>query len=88
VHFADVAQHIVGRKHRKFAVDDGNFLQLDYVLGRVKRRTVEEVEQEEVEWENKWLESSGSDDNEEGRREDPVYYDMFDGALVDLDSDS
>lgn len=39
-------QHIIGRKHRKFAADDANFLQLDFVLARVQRRTLEEVEAE------------------------------------------
>lgn len=41
-----VTQHIVGRKHRKFAVDDSNFLQLDFVLARVQRRTTAQVEEE------------------------------------------
>lgn len=41
-----VHQHIAGRKHRKFAEDDANFLQLDCVLARVKRRTLAEVEEE------------------------------------------
>ncbi len=35
----------MGRKHRKFAMDDNNFKHLDAVLSRVKRRTVEEVEE-------------------------------------------
>lgn len=38
-----------GRKHRKFALDEDNFLQLDTVLDRVKRRTLEEVHAEALE---------------------------------------
>lgn len=40
-------QHIAGRKHKKFAADDANFLQLDCVLARVQRRTLREVEEEQ-----------------------------------------
>ncbi|TFK94614.1 hypothetical protein K466DRAFT_560990 [Polyporus arcularius HHB13444] len=45
VKFENFKDHIVGRKHRKFAMDDNNFKHLDAVLSRVKRRTVEEVEE-------------------------------------------
>lgn len=76
-------QHIAGRKHRKFAVDDANFLQLDYILARVKRRTVEEVKQEESDWKLKCSEPRSSDDEDSAATTD---YDMFEGALVDLDS--
>lgn len=33
-----------GRKHRKFAADDSHYIELDALLDRVRRRTVEEVE--------------------------------------------
>lgn len=33
-----------GRKHRKFAVDDSHYVELDALLDRVRRRTVEEAE--------------------------------------------
>lgn len=39
-------QHITGKRHRKFAEDDSNFAQLDFVLSRVRRRTVEEANAE------------------------------------------
>jgi regulatory subunit for Cdc7p protein kinase len=39
-------QHVEGRKHRKFAADDANFLQLDFLLAQVRRRTIKEVEEE------------------------------------------
>ncbi|KAJ7497153.1 Dfp1/Him1, central region-domain-containing protein [Mycena latifolia] len=82
--FDDFTKHIAGRKHRKFAVDDGNFLQLDYILARVKRRTVEEVRNEEMDWELKCLEPrSGDDEEDEGHT---TQYDMLGDALVDLDS--
>ncbi|KAI0702947.1 Dfp1/Him1, central region-domain-containing protein [Cerioporus squamosus] len=45
VKFENFKDHIVSRKHRKFAMDDNNFKHLDAVLSRVKRRTVEEVEE-------------------------------------------
>jgi len=37
-------QHVRGRKHRKFAADDSHYVELDALLDRVRRRTVEEVE--------------------------------------------
>ncbi|CDO76723.1 hypothetical protein BN946_scf184796.g17 [Trametes cinnabarina] len=46
VKFEDFKEHIVSRKHRKFATDDAHFAALDRVLSRVRRRTVEEVEEE------------------------------------------
>ena len=33
-----------GRKHRKFAADDSHYIELDALLDRVRRRTVEEAE--------------------------------------------
>ena len=33
-----------GRKHRKFAADDSHYVELDAILDRVRRRTVEEAE--------------------------------------------
>jgi regulatory subunit for Cdc7p protein kinase len=83
------AQHIAGRRHRKFATDNANFLQLDYILDRVKRRTVEEVKQEEAEWDRKCSELHSSDEEEEEvhLQDTPSSdYEMFEGALVDLDS--
>jgi regulatory subunit for Cdc7p protein kinase len=41
-------QHIKSKKHRKFADNDENFAQLDQVLARVRRRTIREVEQENM----------------------------------------
>lgn len=38
------AQHVACKKHRKFALDDSNYRQLDIVLARVRRRTREEAE--------------------------------------------
>jgi regulatory subunit for Cdc7p protein kinase len=66
-------QHIKSRKHRKFAQDDSNFLQLDFLLGRVRRRTVQEVEGEKSEWEEKrdYTDShsdSGEDDDADASR--------------------
>ncbi len=43
-------QHIISRRHRKFASDDNNFKSLDAILSRVRRRTVEEVAVEEERW--------------------------------------
>lgn len=37
----------MGRKHRKFAADSANFLQLDCVLARVQRRTGQEIQQQQ-----------------------------------------
>lgn len=37
-------QHIYSRKHRKFALHDANFVELDLVLGRIRRQTREEIE--------------------------------------------
>ncbi|KAF7362011.1 hypothetical protein MVEN_00546300 [Mycena venus] len=71
------------------AVDKNNFLQLDFILDRVRRRTVEEVKQEELEWERKCseLRCSDEEDEDEALQETPSSdCEMFEGALVDLDS--
>ncbi|KAF9244854.1 Dfp1/Him1, central region-domain-containing protein [Melanogaster broomeanus] len=47
VKFEDFECHIRDRKHRKFAMDDSNYLHLDLVLNRVQRRTRQEYEEEE-----------------------------------------
>lgn len=43
-----IAQHIKSRKHQRFATNDANFLQLDCVLARVRRRTKQEVQEERM----------------------------------------
>ncbi|KAG9316526.1 Dfp1/Him1, central region-domain-containing protein [Chiua virens] len=47
VKFEDFDHHIQDRRHRKFANDDSNYLQLDFVLNRVQRRTRQEYEEQE-----------------------------------------
>lgn len=47
VKFDDFEYHIRDRKHRKFAEDDSNYLQLDFLLDRVKRRTRQHSDEEE-----------------------------------------
>lgn len=45
--YLDICEkHIESKKHRKFAVNDANFSQLDCVLARVKRRTLQDIEEE------------------------------------------
>jgi hypothetical protein len=46
-----LAQHVKSRKHRKFATEPSNFLQLDTVLARVRRPTLAEVAAERAGWE-------------------------------------
>ncbi|KAL4074024.1 Dfp1/Him1, central region-domain-containing protein [Scleroderma yunnanense] len=46
VKFNDFEFHIRDRRHRKFAEDDSNYLQLDFLLNRVKRRTRQQYEEE------------------------------------------
>ncbi|KAI0268615.1 Dfp1/Him1, central region-domain-containing protein [Gloeopeniophorella convolvens] len=41
--FEDFQEHIVHRKHRKYANNPANFVQLDYLLDRVRRQTRAEV---------------------------------------------
>jgi len=41
--FDDFQQHIVHRKHRNYATNPDNFIQLDYLLERVRRQTRAEV---------------------------------------------
>ncbi|KAJ7647471.1 hypothetical protein FB45DRAFT_893546 [Roridomyces roridus] len=77
--FTDFNEHIAGRRHRKFAMDDSNFLQLDYILARVKRRTVQETQEEESEWRHKCAQPRSGDDDDDDTL-------MFSGAFVDLDS--
>jgi DBF zinc finger len=43
-------QHVSGKKHQKFSNDDENFWQLDDILGRLGRKTLEQVEEEEHTW--------------------------------------
>ncbi|EGO25725.1 hypothetical protein SERLADRAFT_415182 [Serpula lacrymans var. lacrymans S7.9] len=50
VKFDDFNAHIQDRKHRKFATNDANYLQLDFILGRVTRRTRQQVEENERIW--------------------------------------
>jgi len=47
VKFEDFDTHTRQSKHRKFAMDDSNYLQLDFLLSRVQRRTRQEVEERE-----------------------------------------
>ncbi|KAH9978855.1 hypothetical protein BGW80DRAFT_1281393 [Lactifluus volemus] len=37
--FDDFQKHVVDRKHRKYATNSENFIQLDYLLDRVRRQT-------------------------------------------------
>ncbi|KAF8629179.1 hypothetical protein AX17_005764 [Amanita inopinata Kibby_2008] len=46
IKFDEFRAHVASRKHQKFAIDDANFLQLDYILARVQRRTVQQMEKE------------------------------------------
>ncbi|KIJ18843.1 hypothetical protein PAXINDRAFT_109208 [Paxillus involutus ATCC 200175] len=48
--FEDFEFHIRDRKHRKFAIDDSNYLHLDFVLNRVQRRTRQEYEEQEQQY--------------------------------------
>ncbi|KAI1796461.1 Dfp1/Him1, central region-domain-containing protein [Ganoderma leucocontextum] len=48
--FEDFREHIISRRHRKFATDDNNFKALDAILSRVRRRSVEEVADEDERW--------------------------------------
>jgi regulatory subunit for Cdc7p protein kinase len=47
----DLLQHVISRKHRKFAQNDGNFYEVDAVLYRVQRKTLAQVEEERRQWE-------------------------------------
>ncbi|KAI0769319.1 Dfp1/Him1, central region-domain-containing protein [Trametes elegans] len=46
VKFENFKDHIVTKKHRKYAMDDAHFEHLDRFLARVQRRTVDEVREE------------------------------------------
>jgi len=67
--FEDFKSHIRGRKHRKFAQDDSNFLQLDFLLGRIRRKTIQEVEDEKMGWEKR-RQRTGSDSGEDDDADD------------------
>ncbi|KAI0042919.1 hypothetical protein FA95DRAFT_1563824 [Auriscalpium vulgare] len=41
--FEDFDKHVTSKKHRKYATNEAHFLQLDYVLGRLRRQTKQEV---------------------------------------------
>jgi hypothetical protein len=42
---------VKGRRHHKFASTESNFAELDHVLKRLERRTIQEVEEAERAWE-------------------------------------
>ncbi|KIY50186.1 hypothetical protein FISHEDRAFT_7828, partial [Fistulina hepatica ATCC 64428] len=48
VKFADFNQHIYGKRHARFVQNEHNYLQLDSLLARVRRRTLLEVQAEEA----------------------------------------
>lgn len=68
--FALLYQHIKSRRHRKFAMDDANFVQLDSVLSRVRRRSLAEVEAERraMESRRQSVQLDDSDDDDELRQ--------------------
>ncbi|KIJ67678.1 hypothetical protein HYDPIDRAFT_37299 [Hydnomerulius pinastri MD-312] len=95
VKFEDFEYHIRDRKHRKFAMDDANYLQLDFVLGRVQRRTRQEYERQERHYLERHEEHVSSDAPEaylsspplRAQEDDSMWDDEMDaeGELVDLD---
>ncbi|PPQ99741.1 hypothetical protein CVT24_009724 [Panaeolus cyanescens] len=48
IKFEDFTEHIASKKHQKFASDASNFTALDEILFRIRRRTVEEAEADEL----------------------------------------
>lgn len=75
VKFEDFRTHTEGRRHRKFATDDSNFVQLDYLLQRVQRRTVEEVQEEKRKWASRFslgAEVAYEDVVDDGNAHDPM----------------
>ncbi|EPQ57429.1 hypothetical protein GLOTRDRAFT_74212 [Gloeophyllum trabeum ATCC 11539] len=80
VKFEDFKEHIKGRKHQKFAMNDDNFYQLDRVLSRVRRRTLQEVEEQRAMREQQRL-----------RYDEDTFMpgpSSQDEAMIDLDADS
>lgn len=62
------------KKHLKFALNDDNFLQLDFVLAAVKRRTKEEVEKAEQQLQLELSECAdeyNEESEENGEEDDP-----------------
>ncbi|TBU29544.1 Dfp1/Him1, central region-domain-containing protein [Dichomitus squalens] len=97
--FEDFREHIVGRRHRKFAADDNNFKALDAVLSRVRRRTVDEVAEENERWLAEvtgGINTNDDDDDElllasrqDEASDDDVHWDEWmtmDGAKVEADA--
>ncbi|ESK92946.1 g1 s regulator [Moniliophthora roreri MCA 2997] len=74
--FDDFKQHITCSKHKKFANNDANFSQLDCVLDRVRRKTIEEVRRERGR-----PPSRNSEPCEFFLRSDEEMYDVADEAL-------
>ncbi|KAI0686363.1 Dfp1/Him1, central region-domain-containing protein [Cytidiella melzeri] len=79
VKFEDFQEHIESKRHRKFADDDANFANLDHVLSRVRRRTVEEVRAERRDW---GIPTGQDSDNDDAEGEDE---DSFMAPDVDFD---
>lgn len=87
----NVRQHVRDRKHRKFANDDSNYLQLDFVLNRVQRRTQQQYKEQEHQYSTRNEQQTCSEDYPmcsspsfvfEGNEEE----DLWDGD-VDADGD-
>ncbi|KAK7035261.1 Cdc7p-Dbf4p kinase complex regulatory subunit [Paramarasmius palmivorus] len=75
--FNDFKEHISSSKHRKFANNDANFSQLDCILDRVKRKTIEEVRRER----RKPSTSPSQDQYDFFIRSDEDMYDVADGEM-------
>ncbi|KAG8995906.1 hypothetical protein FRB90_012875 [Tulasnella sp. 427] len=91
VKFEDFSKHIKGNRHTRFANSSNNFLDLDETLARVRRKTLEEWQQE-----NEFTLSDSSSDSESDLDEDadaigePSWDDTDDEvqAMVDYYRDS
>ncbi|KLO07880.1 hypothetical protein SCHPADRAFT_629525 [Schizopora paradoxa] len=99
-HFEDLKKHVQSAWHRIFAHNKRNFVELDCVLSRVRRRTREEVETEERDRREAKLfeeelqgietfsydEDSDADEDFDGYDSSFLYWDS--DSDIDIDSDS
>ncbi len=62
---------MASRRHQKFANNDDNFWDLDEVLGRLARKTLEDEEEEKRQWEAALAQPAPEDSTDLGSQGNP-----------------
>ena len=74
------------RRHQKFANNDTNFSELDEVLGRLVRKTLEDEEEEKRQWEAALAQPAPEDSTDPGlQRSSDVFTDSPASRMLNLE---